>query len=127
MDFNISGNLDVKTSWKYGTGGESYLFTPGDDSGLRISLADIPPGRYKVFFDVMMEPSGCDFSLWQRQTRISDWISTVQNTEKRDNDLYVCEIGHLDFVNTLTIRFRTDKQKTSLLLNRIKLVKTGQG
>ena len=82
MDYNIFGNLDVKTTWKYGTGGESYLFTPGGDSWLRISLADIPPGKYKVFFDVMKEPSGCDFSLWQRQTQISDWISTYQTAEE---------------------------------------------
>ncbi len=79
MDYNIFGTLDVKTTWKYGTGGESYLFTPAtDDSWLRISLADIPPGRYQVYFDVMKEPSGCDFSLWQRQTQLSDWISTYQ-------------------------------------------------
>jgi hypothetical protein len=125
MDYNIFGNLDVKTSWKYGTGGESYLFTPGSDSWLRISLADIPPGRYSVFFDVIKGPSGCDFSLWQRQTQLSDWISTYQISEERANDLYACDLGHLDFINTITIRFKTDKQKNILLLNRIILVKKG--
>ena len=123
MDYNIFGNLDVKTTWKYGTGGESYLFTPGADSWLRISLEDIPPGRYRVFFDVMKEPSGCDFSLWQRQTQLSDWISTFQTAEERTPYLYVCDLGHLDFINTITIRFKTDKQKRSLLLNRIILIK----
>jgi hypothetical protein len=125
MDYNIFGNLDVKTTWKYGTGGESYLFTPGSDSWLRISLADIPPGRYSVLFDVMKEPFGCEFSLWQRQTRLSDWISTYQANEERDNNLYVCDIGYLDFINTITIRCKTDKLRSSLLLNRIILVKKG--
>jgi hypothetical protein len=123
MDYNIFGNLDVKTTWKYGTGGESYLFTPGTDSWLRISLADIPPDRYKVFFDVMKEPSGCDFSLWQRQTQLSGWISAYAPKEERAHDLYVCDLDHLDFINTLTLRFRSDKQKNSLLLNRIILIK----
>jgi Protein of unknown function (DUF2961) len=123
MDYNIYGNLDIKTTWKYGTGGESYLFTPGTDSWLRISLADIPRGRYSVFFDVMKEPSGCDFSLWQRQTQLSGWISTYKTFEERYNHLYIGEIDHLDFINTITIRFRSDKQKSSLLLNRIILVK----
>jgi hypothetical protein len=123
LDYNIFGNLDVKTTWKYGTGGESYQFTPGADSWLRISLADIPPGRYKVFFDVMKEPFGCDFSVWQRQTQLSDWISTYKTKEERTNDLYVCDLDHLDFINTITVRFRSDKQKSSLLLNRIILVK----
>jgi hypothetical protein len=123
MDYNIFGSLEVKTTWKYGTGGESYLFTPGTDSWLRISLADIPQGSYKVYFDVMKEPSGCDISLWQRQTQLSAWISTYQTAEERIPYLYVCDLGHLDFINTITIRFKTDKQKNSLLLNRIILVK----
>jgi hypothetical protein len=123
MDYNIFGNLDVITTWKYGTGGESYLFTLGADSWLRISLADIPPDRYKVFFDVMKEPSGCDFSLWQRQTQLSGWISAYAPKEERAHDLYVCDLDHLDFINTLTLRFRSDKQKNSLLLNRIILIK----
>jgi hypothetical protein len=123
MDYNIFSNLDVKTTWKYGTGGESYLFTPGTDSWLRISLADIPQGSYKVYFDVMKEPFGCDFSLWQRQTMLSDWISTYQAKEERTPYLYVCDLSHLDFINTITIRFKTDKQKNSLLLNRIILIK----
>ncbi len=125
MDFNIFGSLDVKTTWKYGTGGESYLFTPGGDSWLRISLADIPPGKYKVFFDIMKEPFGCDFSLWQRQTQLSDWISTYQANEERSNNLFVCDLDHLDFINTITIRFKTGKLRSSLLLNRIILVKKG--
>jgi hypothetical protein len=123
MDYNIFGNLDVKTTWKYGTGGESYLFTPGNDSWLRISLSDIPMGRYRVLFDIVREPTGCDFSLWQRQTQVSDWISTYQTKEERANDLYVCDLDHLDFINTITIRFRIDKQKSSLFLNRIVLIK----
>ena len=123
MDYNIFGNLDVKTTWKYGTGGESYLFTPGNDSWLRISLSDIPEGRYRLFFDILRGPTGCDFSLWQRQTQLSDWISTNQTKEERANDLYVCDLDHLDFINTITIRFKSDKRKNSLLLNRIILIK----
>ena len=53
MSYNIFGNIDIKTTWKYGTGGESYLYTPGNESWLRISLADIPDGKYRVFFDVL--------------------------------------------------------------------------
>jgi hypothetical protein len=123
MDYNFDGNMDLKTTWKYGTGGKSYLFTPGDDAWLRISLADIPRDKYSIFFDVMKESFGCDFSLWQRQTRISEWISTYQPVEERKKELYVCDINLDGFINTLTIRFKTDLQKRSLLLNRIMLIK----
>ena len=123
MNYNIFGNIDIKTTWKYGTGGESYLYTPGKESWLRISLADIPDGKYRVFIDLLTEPSGCDFSLWQRQTQISEWIPTYHSTEKRETALYICDLNQNDFINTLTIRFKTDNQKTSLLLNRIILIK----
>jgi hypothetical protein len=123
MDYNIFGNIDIKTTWKYGTGGESYLYTPGKESWLRISLGDIPDGKYRVFFDVLKGPLGCDFSLWQRQTQISDWISAWHSDEKRERAMYVCDLDQNDFIKTLTIRFKTDNQKTSLLLNRIILIK----
>jgi hypothetical protein len=123
MDYNIFGNFDIKTTWKYGTGGESYLFTPGKESWLRISLSDIPDGKYRMFFDLIKQPVGCDFSLWQRQTLISGWISTFHPAEKRESALYVCDLNQNDFIKTLTIRFKTENQKTSLLLNRIILIK----
>jgi hypothetical protein len=123
MDYNIYGNIDIKTTWKYGTGGESYLFTPAEESWLRISLADIPDGKYRMSFDILKGPTGCDFSLWQRQTQISDWVSTYNPVEKRETALYVCNLNQNDFIKTLTIRFKTDYQKSSLLLNRITLIK----
>lgn len=123
MEYNVFGNLGVKTTWRFGTGGETYQFLPSNDSWLRISLADIPHGKYALFFDVVKEPFGCEFSLWQRQTLISDWISTHQGVEGRVKDIYVCDIDVLDFKNTLTMRFKVDSQRNSLLLNRIVLIK----
>ncbi|RPJ73167.1 MAG: DUF2961 domain-containing protein, partial [Alphaproteobacteria bacterium] len=123
MDFNIYGNIDVKTTWRFGTGGESYLFTPGNETWLRISLADLPHGKYNMLFDVIKEPLGCDFSLWQRQTQITDWITTFGPQEKRVEELYVGDIELNGLINTVTIRFRTDMQKKSLLLNRILFIK----
>jgi|WetSurMetagenome_2_1015567.scaffolds.fasta_scaffold00403_8 hypothetical protein len=122
MNYNLFGNMGVTTTWKYGTGGESYRFEPGIDSWLRISLKEIPQGKYSLFFDVMKEPDGCDFSLWQRQKPISDWLSTYNVTEARAEALYVCDIEIPETESTITIRFRSDKMKSSLLLNRIILI-----
>jgi hypothetical protein len=123
MDYNLYGNMDVKTTWKYGTGGESYLLTPGKDSWLRISLSDMPHGKYAVYFDVIKEPFGCEFSVWQRQTQCSDWINTYQAKEARSGNLYACELELADDRNTLTMRFRPAGQQVSMLLNRIILIK----
>jgi len=125
MDMNISGDLDIKTTWKYGTGGLSYLFTPGQDSWLRVSLKEIPPGKYDLYLDVMKEPFGCDLSLWQRQTPVSKWISTYQEKEERVKEVFACELDIREFKNTLTFRFKTDKQKTGFILNRMKLIRKG--
>lgn len=123
MDYNIFGGIDVKTTWKYGTGGETYFFTPGADSWLRISLKDIPYGTYSLYFDVMTEPFGCDFSLWQRQTAVSDWISTYSKVEERKFDLYVGDIDVEDFKNTLTLRFKPEGEKKTMVLNRVMLIR----
>jgi len=123
MDYNIFGDIDVKTTWKYGTGGETYFFTPGGDSWLRISLKDIPYGTYSLYFDIMKEPFGCDFSLWQRQTAVSDWISTYSKAEERKLDLYVGDIDVEDFKNTLTLRFRPQDEKKTMVLNRVMLIR----
>jgi len=123
MDYNIFGSIDVKTTWKYGTGGETYFFTPGSDSWLRISFEDIPHARYSLYFDVMQEPFGCDFSLWQRQTQVSEWISTHSNKEERKEEVYVGDIDVEDFKNTLTLRFKLQGERRTLVLNRLILVR----
>ncbi|MEO5583452.1 MAG: glycoside hydrolase family 172 protein, partial [Saprospiraceae bacterium] len=123
MDYNISGNVDIKTSWKYGTGGESYLFTPGKESSVRILLKEIPKGHYALYVDINKSVTGCDFSIWQRQTMISDWISTKSDQEERLKDLFIKSIQLSDFENTISIRFKTGDEKNNLLLHRIKLIK----
>ena len=123
MDYNIASSVAIKTTWQYGTGGESYFFTVGDESWLRISLKDIPQGSYRMLFDIHKRPDGCTFSVWQRQTQRSPWISTHQSSEERVKDLYVCDLDIKDFQNTVTLRFDPDLQKNSLLLHRLTLIK----
>jgi hypothetical protein len=123
MDLTLFGNMNVETTWKYGTGGESYLFTPGAESWLRISLNEIPAGSYILCFDLIKGPSGCEFSVWQRQKQVSDWISSFNQNEERSKDISICDLLIQEPSKTVTIRFRTDKQRKSLLLNRIILIR----
>ena len=123
MDYNIFGSIDIETTWKYGTGGETYFFTPGAESWLRISLEDIPHARYSLFFDIMKEPFGCDFSLWQRQTQVSEWIPTHSSREERQSQLYAGDIDVEDFKNTLTLRFKLQGERRTMVLNRVILVR----
>ncbi len=123
MNLTLYGRMNIETTWKYGTGGESYLFTPGHDTWLRISLKEIPKDKYSVDFDIIESPAGCEFSLWQRQKQVSGWISSFSDSEKRIKDLHICDVAISEACMTLTIRFRSDKQRNSLLLNRIRLIR----
>lgn len=123
LELTLFGSIDIKTTWKYGTGGESYRFTPVGDSWVRLSLREIPNGSYKMFFDIMKEPDGCEFSVWHRQTQLTEWISSYKSTEERNYNLYVCDIDVDELKNSITTRFRTDNERTSFLLNRIILVR----
>jgi D-arabinan exo alpha-(1,3)/(1,5)-arabinofuranosidase (non-reducing end) len=123
MDLTLYGKMNIETTWKYGTGGESYLFAPGQDTWLRISLKEIPKDKYSVAFDIIKSPSGCEFSLWQRQKQVSGWISSYNDSEIRIKDLHICDIAVTESCETLTIRFRSEQQKNSLILNRIRLIR----
>jgi hypothetical protein len=123
MDYNVFGNLDIKTTWKFGTGGESYFFTAGNDTWLRISLNEIPDASYRLLLDIQKTPEGCDFSLWQRQSPLSKWISTYDTDGARAKDLFIADLEVKEFKKTVTIRFKTDGLKKTLLLHRLILVK----
>jgi len=123
LELTLFGSIDIKTTWKYGTGGESYLFRPGGDSWVRISLKDIPEGSYSMYFDIMKEPDGCDFSVWHRQSQLSGWIPGYSPKEERDMNQYICDLDINNLKNTITLRFRPEDERTGMLLNRIMLIK----
>lgn len=123
LDFNLEGDINTQTTWKYGTGGLSFRFTLTDQSSIRVSLADIPDGTYSLGMDLIEEKTGCDFSIWQRQTQVAGWTSTYQAEQKRTERLHVPELMVDEFRNTLTFHFKTTKDRNSFLLNRLVLIR----
>ena len=126
IELTLFGSIDIMTTWKYGTGGESYRFAPAGDSWVRMSLKDIPAGSYKIYFDLMTEPDGCEFSVWHRQSQLTDWIPGFSKNEERNMNLYICDLDLNEMKNTITVRFRTGNGRNSLLLNRIMLIRKDQ-
>jgi hypothetical protein len=123
LDINLEGDINTQTTWKYGTGGLSFRFLVNDNSSIRISLADVTDGTYSLGVDQIEDKTGCDFSIWQRQTQISPWASSMQPEEKRTEKIYVPELTIGDFKNTLTFHFKTTKERNSFLLNRLVLIR----
>jgi hypothetical protein len=123
MDVNLRGSISVKSLWAYDTGGESFVFTVDDQSGLGISLNNIPNGHYKLFMDVVKYPEGCEFSLWQRQTQLSGWLPTGSTAKERVKQLYAGDIAITDLQKTVTLQFKTTGTGKNLFLNRMVLVR----
>jgi len=122
-NLNFWGNVQLKSEWVYPTGGMSYIFTVNDESHIRIPLETIPPGNYKVFADFAKLPEGCTFSLWERQTQISEWIPGNSSSRHRTEQLYLGNISVSSSQPTLTFQFKTDSSHTVFFLNRMKLVR----
>jgi len=122
LHFNIDGEIATKTEWSYNTGGESFNFNVAGESSLGIPLEKIPNGHYKLYIDLVKLPGGCEFSVWQRQTKVSDWLSTASNAKERVNQLFVGDIELTDSQNSITLQFRATKGANTFYLNRLILI-----
>lgn len=124
LHFNINGNINTKTEWAYNTGGESFIFTVNEGgSFLGMPLEKVPNGHYKLFIDLVKLPEGCEFSVWQRQTKVSGWITTNNAGKERANQLYAGDIEVTDSQNSITLQFKTTAAMKTFFLNRFMLVK----
>lgn len=123
MSYTVWDEINFESEWKYPTGGMSFKYTVTDESRLRISLKEIPFNSYNLFLDYTKFEEGCEFSVWQRQTRISPWIDSVSDSTVRKEALFMCPIDIRDFKDTMTFRFRTDGKQNKLFLNRLILVR----
>jgi len=123
MEYTVDGSVDAKMAWVYPTGGTSCLFTVNDQSLIRVSLKDIAAGSYKLFVDLQSSETGCDFSLYQKQTKRSEWNSTYSNPKKRVPQQYLGDLEVNNIFNSLSLRFKTSSAKKQFFLNRLILVK----
>lgn len=123
LDFNIWGEATAKPAWAYDTGGQSFVFTVNSETRLRFPLTGILSGHYKLFVDFVKQPEGCDFSIWQKQSQVSSWLTTLNNTSERVEQQYLGEIEVNESQNTLTLQFKTNGKANSFFLNRFILVK----
>jgi hypothetical protein len=121
-NLNLWGNVQVRSEWAYPTGGMSFQFNVNDESRIRIPLEDIPPGDYEVLADFARIPDGCAFSLWERQSQISEWIQGDATSRQRVGELFLGNISIQSSGPTLTFQFRTDSTHNVFFLNRLKLI-----
>ncbi|MEP6746503.1 MAG: glycoside hydrolase family 172 protein [Bacteroidota bacterium] len=119
MNTTIENEISVKTTWSYGTGGLSYIYTAGNESGLKISVTEIPLGKYKLLMDFVRNGEGAEFSFWQGQHNISGWLTANAPAEIIEKNYTIASIENTESKNALTIHFKTSPGKDKLILNRL--------
>lgn len=118
LSFNTAGDVAIQQR------GETFVFTTGGESSIRVQLQEIPYGNYKILFDYAKLPEGCSFSLWQRQTLLTDWMSSYADVAEDIKKQYFSNISLTPLNHTITIRLKADADKKQFSLHRIILVKT---
>jgi hypothetical protein len=70
----------------------------------QIFLRGLDNGRYKLFVEYAMNADSGPFSIWQRSTRISDWLTGEQMSADGKKTVYVGDIEITDDIKTITLR-----------------------
>lgn len=87
----------------------------------RVMLNDVPEGRYRVLLNYHERSNGADFQVWQRQNRLSDWISTRSGEERFRERVHVGDIQLTPQTNSVTFHVRSNGEANLFELNLITL------
>ncbi len=90
---------------------------------VRIDLNEIPNGDYDLYADTEKSPDGATTSLWQRQNLVSQPISFYNEKKSSENKLFLAPITIDDFKKSITFKFKEDKDKSKITINRLILIK----
>jgi hypothetical protein len=88
---------------------------------VRVTLDDVPEGKYKVLLNYHEKPNGADFQVWQRQKRLSEWISTKAGKESFRENIHVGDIQLTPQTNSVTFHVRNNGNADQFELNLITL------
>lgn len=88
---------------------------------VRVMLTDVPEGKYRVLVNYHEKPNGADFQVWQRQNRLSEWISTKSGKETFKENVHVGDIQLTPQTNSITFHVRNNGKADQFELNLITL------
>lgn len=123
MNMTVNNKTTIQTAWAYNTGGLSYTFTASDASVLKIDIAELPLGKFRLLADFVRNAEGASFSVWQGQHNISGWLDANAPEEKIEKSLSIATFDHTATRNSISIHFKTLPGKEKLILNRLIFVK----
>ncbi|HLF35987.1 MAG TPA: glycoside hydrolase family 172 protein, partial [Cyclobacteriaceae bacterium] len=90
---------------------------------VRISLDELPQGRFQVYMTYFNQPAGARFSLWQRQQQRSAIFNAKAEKEELVNDEFLGEISLDDFYTTMSFLMEPTMPTTYLKIRGFKFIK----
>ena len=115
--------IAVEAKWAYPIPAKTMFYTIRENSLVKMSLQDIPEGNYKMHLDYIKGPGAATFSIWQRQTPLTDWIDANQAKEERLPMQAVASIRVTALNNSFSFQFKTPEGRDKFTLNRVILVR----
>ncbi|ULQ54247.1 glycoside hydrolase family 172 protein [Flavihumibacter fluvii] len=115
-------SLAAEAKWD-GTPAKAMYYTVEESSLLKMSLQDIPFGTYDVYLDYRQGNDAVQFSLWQRQTQLSEWRDAYAPNPQKLTMQQMAEINLTELNHSLSFRFKTTAGRNKFVLCRIVLVR----
>ena len=90
-----------------------------EDGFVRVSLDEVPEGRYRLYLSYSLMPDGVEFSVWQRQRLVGDWRPSWAARERAVERQPVGELDLRHDNDTLTIKTRAGRGGNAFRLRRL--------
>lgn len=95
------------------------MLTSFGQGAVRVMLTDVPEGNYKVLLNYHEKPNGADIQVWQRQKRLSEWISTKADKESFRENVHIGDIQLTPQTNSITFHVKNNGKGDQFELNLI--------
>jgi hypothetical protein len=118
----IDENIAVVAKWQ-DSPAKTMFYTVSNETLLKLYLQDVPAGTYAVYLDYGKDNDAAEFSLWQRQTQVSDWMDAYAASNQKIKMFKAGVIYITEMNNTISFRFKTVDQRNKFTLAKIVLVK----
>jgi len=100
MNFTLDNNTSIENR-------ERIVASTDSEGMLRISLSEVPEGRYKIYLSYYQTPDGGTFSVWNRQKMIADWKDVNAEKETLLKKEEIGEVTLTRHTNSITFRIKT--------------------
>ncbi|MEZ4414544.1 MAG: glycoside hydrolase family 172 protein [Gemmatimonadota bacterium] len=99
---------------------DGALELKGDPTALvRFDVSALPPGRYRVKLSYRRSPDGAEFSVWRRQTQLSDWLDAFAPETTRVEAADMGEVELTEQTRSITVRTRAVEGRAALRIDRL--------